>query len=89
MEDKITDRSIVMVAKEQVFADLSGEAAILNLKSGIYYAAIAKFTITRNRVETLKYGDRESQAGNRGISIVLFLTQNRPGAEAISCRGNL
>ncbi len=37
MEDKITDRSIVMVAKEQVFADLSGEAAILNLKSGIYY----------------------------------------------------
>jgi hypothetical protein len=37
MEEKITVNSIVVVTKEQVSADLSGEAAILNLKSGIYY----------------------------------------------------
>jgi hypothetical protein len=37
MEEKITVHSIVAVAKDQVSADLSGEAAILNLKSGIYY----------------------------------------------------
>jgi hypothetical protein len=37
MEEKITVNSIVVVTKDQVSADLSGEAAILNLKSGIYY----------------------------------------------------
>ena len=34
---KINDHSVVVVTKDQVSADLSGEAAILNLKSGIYY----------------------------------------------------
>jgi hypothetical protein len=34
---KIYDYSVVVVTKDQVSADLSGEAAILNLKSGIYY----------------------------------------------------
>ena len=37
MEEKITVHSIVAVAKDQVSADLSGEAAILNLKSGVYF----------------------------------------------------
>jgi hypothetical protein len=37
MEEKITVNSIVVVTKDQVSADLSGEAAILNLKSGIYF----------------------------------------------------
>jgi hypothetical protein len=34
---KISGNSVVVVTKDQVSADLSGEAAILNLKSGIYY----------------------------------------------------
>lgn len=33
----ISPTSIVVVAKDQVSCDLGGEAAILNLKSGIYY----------------------------------------------------
>ena len=37
MENRITGHSIVMVTKDQVSADLSGEAAILNLKTGTYY----------------------------------------------------
>jgi hypothetical protein len=37
MEEKITGDAIVVVTKDQVSADLSGEAAILNLKSGMYY----------------------------------------------------
>ena len=37
MEEKITGNSIVVVTKDQVSADLSGEAAILNLKSGVYF----------------------------------------------------
>jgi len=34
---KITVNSIVVATKDQVSADLSGEAAILNLKSGVYF----------------------------------------------------
>ncbi len=37
MEEKITSNSLVVAIKDQVSADLSGEAAILNLKTGIYY----------------------------------------------------
>ena len=37
MGEKITVNSIVVVTKDQVSADLSGEAAILNLKSGVYF----------------------------------------------------
>ncbi len=33
----ISDRSTVVVMKDQVSCDLSGEAAILNLKSGVYF----------------------------------------------------
>ena len=33
----ISDRSTIVVMKEQVSCDLSGEAAILNLKSGVYF----------------------------------------------------
>lgn len=36
-EKVITLDSIVVATKDQVSADLSGEAAILNLTSGIYY----------------------------------------------------
>lgn len=37
MKGLISDRSTVVVTKEQVSCDLGGEAAILNLKSGVYY----------------------------------------------------
>ena len=37
MNQSITDRSVVVAAKDQVSCDLAGEAAILNVKSGVYY----------------------------------------------------
>ena len=37
MKDKITLHSSVVLTKDQISADLSGEAAILNLKSGVYF----------------------------------------------------
>lgn len=37
MKGLISGHSILVVAKEQVSCDLGGEAAILNLKSGVYY----------------------------------------------------
>jgi hypothetical protein len=37
MSQTISDRSIVVAAKDQVSCDLAGEAAILNIKSGVYY----------------------------------------------------
>jgi hypothetical protein len=37
MNAAISDRSIVVAAKDQVSCDLAGEAAILNIKNGIYY----------------------------------------------------
>lgn len=33
----ISDQSVVVVTKDQVSCDLAGEAAILNIKSGVYY----------------------------------------------------
>jgi len=33
----ISEISIIVVTKDQVSCDLSGEAAILNLKSGVYF----------------------------------------------------
>ena len=33
----MSDQSRIVVAKEQISCDLSGEAAILNLKNGVYY----------------------------------------------------
>jgi coenzyme PQQ synthesis protein D (PqqD) len=37
MSPTISDRTVVVAAKDQVSCDLAGEAAILNIKSGIYY----------------------------------------------------
>ena len=37
MSATISDRSVVVAAKDQVSCDLAGEAAILNIKSGVYY----------------------------------------------------
>jgi len=37
MDQTISDRSVVVAAKDQVSCDLSGEAAILNIKNGVYY----------------------------------------------------
>lgn len=37
MSSMISDRSVVVAAKDQVSCDLAGEAAILNIKSGVYY----------------------------------------------------
>lgn len=33
----LTDESRIVVSKDQVSCDLSGEAAILNLRNGVYY----------------------------------------------------
>ena len=37
MSTTISDRSVVVAAKDQVSCDLAGEAAILNIKNGVYY----------------------------------------------------
>lgn len=37
MEASVSGRSTVVAAKDQVSCDLAGEAAILNLQSGVYY----------------------------------------------------
>lgn len=37
MSPTISDHSVVVAAKDQVSCDLAGEAAILNIKSGVYY----------------------------------------------------
>ena len=37
MKESISLNSIVVAVKDQVSADLSGEVAILHLKSGVYY----------------------------------------------------
>jgi len=37
MNSNISDRSIVVATRDQVSCDLAGEAAILNVKSGVYY----------------------------------------------------
>ncbi|MGH7935038.1 MAG: PqqD family peptide modification chaperone [Candidatus Binataceae bacterium] len=36
-EDAISPASIVVAADDQISCDLAGEAAILNLKDGVYY----------------------------------------------------
>ncbi len=33
----ISDRTVVVATKDQVSCDLAGEAAILNIKNGVYY----------------------------------------------------
>ena len=37
MNATISDRSVVVVVKDQISCDLAGEAAILNVKNGVYY----------------------------------------------------
>jgi hypothetical protein len=37
MSPTISDRTVVVAAKNQVSCDLAGEAAILNIESGVYY----------------------------------------------------
>jgi hypothetical protein len=37
MNATISDHSVVVASKDQVSCDLAGEAAILNIKSGVYY----------------------------------------------------
>ena len=37
MSPTICDHSVVVAVKDQVSCDLAGEAAILNIKSGVYY----------------------------------------------------
>jgi hypothetical protein len=37
MSATISDRSVVVATKDQVSCDLADEAAILNIKSGVYY----------------------------------------------------
>jgi hypothetical protein len=37
MESGISNRSVAVALKNQIFTDLDGEVVILNLKTGIYY----------------------------------------------------
>ena len=37
MNGPLSGRSTVVTAKEQLWCDLAGEAAILNLRNGVYY----------------------------------------------------
>jgi hypothetical protein len=37
MNSTISDRTVVVAVRDQVSCDLAGEAAILNIKSGVYY----------------------------------------------------
>jgi len=37
MSATISEQTIVVAAKDQVSCDLAGEAAILNIKNGVYY----------------------------------------------------
>src|SRR5579863_2490022 len=37
MSPTISNHSVVVAAKDQVSCELAGEAAILNIKSGVYY----------------------------------------------------
>ena|SRR5215472_11904064 len=37
MSLNLSDRSVVVAAKDQVSCDLAGEVAILNIKNGVYY----------------------------------------------------
>ncbi len=37
MKNNISDNSVVVASKDQVFSDLGEEIAILNLKGGVYY----------------------------------------------------
>jgi hypothetical protein len=37
MDTTISERTVVVVGKDQVSCDLAGEAAILNIKNGVYY----------------------------------------------------
>ncbi len=37
MNTVLSRRSVVVAAKDQVSCDLAGEAAILNIKNGVYY----------------------------------------------------
>jgi hypothetical protein len=37
MSTTISEQTVVVAAKDQVSCDLAGEAAILNIKSGVYY----------------------------------------------------
>jgi hypothetical protein len=37
LSPNISERSVVVATKDQVSCDLAGEAAILNIKNGVYY----------------------------------------------------
>lgn len=37
MNPMISDQTVVVAARDQVSCDLAGEAAILNIKNGVYY----------------------------------------------------
>ena len=60
MNSNISDHSVVVATRDQVSCDLAGEAAILNIKSGVYYgldpigAQIWKLTQEPRRVAQIQ-----------------------------------
>ena len=52
MNGEISGSATVVTAKEQLWCDLAGEAAILNLKNGVYYGLDPVGARIRNLVQT-------------------------------------
>jgi hypothetical protein len=51
MNSKILGSSVVIAARDQVSCDLAGEAAILDIKSGIYYGLDAVGALIWNLIQ--------------------------------------
>ena len=54
MKGTVSGDSTIMTAQDQVFADLEGEAVILNLKSGVYYSLDAVGAFIWNLIQEPK-----------------------------------
>ena len=61
MNSQIIGSSIVVAARDQVSCDLAGEAAILDVKSGIYYGLNAVGARIWNLIQAPKSADEVCQ----------------------------
>ena len=82
LERLVSEHSTVVAVKDQVSADLAGEAAILNLKSGVYYGLNAvgariwqliqePMTVTTIRDTLLEEYEVESDSCERDLLALL------------------
>jgi Coenzyme PQQ synthesis protein D (PqqD) len=54
VQENLSMESVLVVAKDQISCDLSGEAAILDLKSGVYYGLNAMGAFIWNQIQEPK-----------------------------------